>query len=281
MTPSDPLPSDKAARIAVLRRRYHDLKAAGEGLARPLDLPGPSPRDLGLAGGAVRLREILPGGWYTTLRLDRFDRLRIVNGAATPGVSVLLWNPADPSERYNSADTVKVQWTAALQKGRVLFSDMGRVMASLVEDSCAAHDTLAGGSTPRSNERNFGAADLRNSRENFVLAAGKHGLGRADIPPCLTVFAPVTVAEGGRLVWQEGRVQPGDFVELRAEMPLLVALSNCPHPLAPERIFAPRAVELIAYRGPPPAPDDLCRNATAEARRGFENTDALFGGDAP
>lgn len=281
MISTDPLPADKAGRIAALRARYFALKAAGEGAAAPLPLPAPSRRDLPLAEGPVLWRETLPGGWYTTVQLARFDRLRIVNSGATPGVSVLLWQRDEPSERYNSADTVKVQWTAALQKGRLLLSDMGRVMASLVEDSCAAHDALAGGSTPQSNVRNFGDGALRNSRENFRLAAGKHGLGRLDIPPCVTFFAPVTVGEGGRLSWQDRRVVPGDFVELRAEMPLLVALSNCPHPLAPDRVYAPTPVELVVYRGPPPEPGDMCRGATAEARRGFENTDARFGTVTP
>ena len=43
------------------------------------------------------------------------------------------WSPGTPPTRANgsiSSDTVKVQWTTALGKGRVIFSDMGRVMFS-------------------------------------------------------------------------------------------------------------------------------------------------------
>jgi hypothetical protein len=32
----------------------------------------------------------------------------------------------DTSERINCADTVKVQWSAAISKGRVILSEMGR-----------------------------------------------------------------------------------------------------------------------------------------------------------
>jgi urea carboxylase-associated protein 2 len=267
-----------AATIAANRARYEQLKAAGQG--RDLPLPPPSARDAApLIAERILHRETIPGGWYWTALLKRGQVLRLLNAAATPGVSFFAWNADDSSERYNAGDTVKVQWTAALAKGRVLLSDMGRVLASIVEDSCAAHDTLLGGSTAASNREKYGerlgADALRNTRDNFVLAAGKHGLSRRDLAPCITFFAPVVTDGEGRFHWRDGAVQPGDFVDLRAEMNLLVAVSNCPHPLAPGA-YAPQAIDAIVLRASPAAADDLCRSATAEARRAFENTDPLF-----
>lgn len=268
--------TDKATRIEALKRRYLELKAAGD-QAAPKALPGPTaPGAAPIATNMIRHRETIPGGWYWTARLNRFDRLRIVNSGATPGVSFFMWNAHDTSERYNSADTMKLQWTAALPKGRVLFSDMGRVMTSIVEDSCCAHDTVVGGSTPASNARKYGDAALRNTQENLRLAASKFGLGKRDIAPAISFFSPVRVDEAGRFTWAGGVVKPGDFVELRAEMDLLIAISNCPHPFSPGAEFAPSDIEAVIWQGPPPAADDLCRTATAEAVRGFENTDPLF-----
>ena len=224
----------------------------------------------------MQLRETLPGGWYWTGRLKHGEALRIVNSSATPGVSLFAWNARDTSERYNSADTVKVQWTSELRKGRVLFSDMGRVLFSIVEDSCGAHDTIVGGSTPASNAAKYGDAALRSTRENLVLAAAKHGLGPRDIAPVITFFAPVSVTANARLAWRENAVSPGDFVDLRAEMDLIVAVSNCPHPLAPDTAFAPGPVELVVHRAPAPGTDDACRTAAPEAARGFDNNAAYL-----
>lgn len=256
--------SDPAAQIAAHRLRYEQLKAAGQHAGLPL--PPPSPRPPPPA--QLLHREVIPAGWYWTTRLTRGQRLRIINTSATPGVSFFAWNADDTSERYNAGDTVKVQWTAALARGRVLLSDMGRVLASIVEDSCGMHDALLGGSAPQS-----GSAQ-RNTRENLVLAAGKHGLSRRDIGPCLTFFAPVQTDAQGAFHWREAALVEGDYVELRAEMNLLVALSNCPHPLAPDAEAAD--IEVLRLAAQPLADDDLCRHATAEARRAFENTDALF-----
>jgi urea carboxylase-associated protein 2 len=189
-------------------------------------------------------------------------------------VSIFLWNADDTSERYNAPDTVKVQWTARLTRGKLLLSDMGRVLASITADTCSAHDSIAGGSTPESNMRGYGVPGLRNTRDNFVLAASKHGLGARDVAACTTLFAPVQVDATGRFVWRDGVLEAGDFVDLRAEMNLIVALSNCPHPLSPGRAPEAHPVRAILWRSPAAEPDDLCRTASQEAERAFQNTDA-------
>jgi urea carboxylase-associated protein 2 len=256
------------------RARYMELK---RNAARRNEPRGKVPSALrALSAAEVLHEETIPGGWYWTTRVARGQRLRIVNPGGRASVSTLIWNADDLSERYNAGDTVKIQWKTVLGKGDVLFSDMGRVLASIVEDSGAGHDALVGGSTRASNEERYGPAPLRNARDNFCLAAAKFGLTRRDIMPCLTFFAPVRTGADGALAWS-GAVEPRSFVELRAEMNLLVALSNSPHPYDPHADYAPGPVEATLWRGLAVEPTDLCRTASEEALRGFDNTDALFG----
>jgi urea carboxylase-associated protein 2 len=255
------------------RQRYEELSAAAAEQSLTA-FPPPTPRDTAPAEMAEIIgRATIPGGWYTSLTLKCRERLRIVNVDGTAAVSLLAWNADDPSERFNHADTIKVQWTAALHKGRLLFSDMGRVILSIVEDTCGAHDVLIGGSNAATNAARYGGGH-RNTRDNFILAIAKHGLGQRDIPPCVTFFAPTYVAADGTLKWAADRRRAGDFVELRAEMDAIVALSNCPHPLDPAVKYEPGHIDIIRSRAAPISQDDLCRTATAEAIRGFDNTDA-------
>jgi urea carboxylase-associated protein 2 len=266
---------DRHAIADANRRRYEELRAAGQQLT-PKGLQQPTRLDdAPVADNAVIERRQVPGGWYTTLRLVRGETLRIIDDSGRASVSLLAWRVEDTSERINCADTVKVQWSAALSKGRMILSDMGRVMLSVTEDTSGAHDLLVGGSTPASVLEHFGTSS-RNTRENFIAAAAKVGLGIPDIPPCVTFFAPVTTGDGGRFVWRGNRKQAGDFVDLRAEMNLLVVASNCAHPLDPNGTAAPEAVTLIRHRAPPAADNDLCRTASPEAVRAFAVTDQLF-----
>ncbi len=265
---------EKRVAIETNRKRYEDLKSAGQGQA-PRALPSLTvPGAVPISDATVLHRESIPGGWYWHTTMCRGEALRITNIEGTSAVSLIAWNAHDVSERINHADTVKVQWNASLRKGRIILSDMGRVLFTIIEDSCGAHDAIVGVSNAISNSSKYGA-DHRNTRENFTLAAGKLGLLGRDIASSITFFAPIGLDKSGRFIWDGSKRKPGDFIDLRAEMNLLIALSNCPHPLDPEPSYAPGSVEVIRFK-PPSAGVDFCRAGSAEAIRAYENTDALY-----
>jgi urea carboxylase-associated protein 2 len=265
-------PTTLMAERRAHRERYEALRAAGQG-ATARALPSLTERGQTLAEPAVLHREHLPGGWYWTTRLTRGEALRIVNTAGTSAVSMIAWCEADTSERINTADTMKVQWSTGLRKGRILYTEMGRVAFSIIEDTSGAHDALVGPTTRASMAAALGAEACRNSRDNFLAAASKLGLTRRDIPLCVSFFAPVGVGAQGRFVWRSGQRTPGDFVDLRAEMDLLVVLSNAGHPLDPALCALPAPVDVIRFTAPAPERDDPCRHGCVEAERAFDFTE--------
>lgn len=259
--------SRTAEQIAADRARYEDHQRKGLQNA-PKALPGPSAVPAPPIAEPIHV-ETIPGGWYWATSLKAGDSIRISQDHGPSAMSMVAWSAKDTSERLNLPDTVKVQWTTAIGKGRVLFTDMGRVLFSVTEAASTAHDGLVGGSTAASNAARY-SGDNRNTRDNFVLVAGKLGLDRRDIPSALTFFAPVRVDGDGDFTWNDDLLVAGDYVDLRAEMDLIVAFSNCPHPLDPSPDYAPQPVTVTRFRLPVAA-DDICRTATAEALRGFQN----------
>jgi len=260
---------------AAQKARYEALKKRGREARRDFaEAPG---NPAVIEEALVLQRETLPGGWGTSMIVPRGQTLRLTAGAGCEGVSMLLFRAAEPSERLNVGDTVKLQWSAHLQRGKLLYSDMGRVLASMTDDTFGHHDALAGGSNAATNRAKYGDDGLRHTRGNFILLAAKHGLSKVDIPPCVTFFAPVMVSADGHFVWASSAVADGDYVDLRAEMDILVFISNCPHPLAPAASFAPPPVALTRWQSPEATSNDFCRTSCEEAQRGFDNTDALTG----
>ena len=225
--------------------------------------------------------EVIPPGSYWTRVLGRGQRLRITDVDAARGCSLLAYNASLLSERYNAPDTVKVQNQIFLTTGRVLLSDLGRVLFSIVDDTHGDHETLAGFSDAATVRDQFGDGsylDLRNgryrnARDNFVMALGRHGLDRRDLAMSFNPFARVRVADDGALEWVAGNDAAGAAIELRAEMRVLVALSATQHVLDPAREYAPGSLRVQVLDAQPPAPDDACRNFGDEARRAFANTD--------
>lgn len=232
----------------------------------------------------IILDEILPGGARWSKIIKRGDKIRISTEDGLGTVSALFYNADNMAERFNSADTVKIQWNAFLGKGKVLFSELGHILFSITEDTTGGMlDTIAGMNNPRILKERFGEGDFehirnryyKSDRENFLVELGKYGMGKRDIMPCLNLFSKVDVKEGSKLALSPKRPEPGSYIELRAEMNVLLVLSNTPHVME-EGEYKPSPVQLTLYKGAPVTEDDFCMNFTPEARRGFENTARYF-----
>ncbi len=233
-------------------------------------------RPAGVAAEAMLWDETIAPGGYAAKRLDRGARLRLVDLKGDACISMLLFNAERPIERLNVADTLKVQWNAYLGAGRLLLSDMGKVLMSVLEDTAGAHDAFCGASNAASNAARYGDGDNwgahPNARDRFLLATGKFGLGRKDIHPCINWFKGVTVLPDGATRFVSARC-PGQQVTFRAEMDVIVMLANCPHVLDPRPDYVVTPVRALAWRGPVTPADDPIRNATPEGLRAFLNVE--------
>ncbi len=233
---------------------------------------------------AVLWEEVVPGGAHWSGVLRRGTTLRVEDLEGGANVSMLLFNYEEQLERYNMADTLKGQHTAYLTRGNVCYSDMGRVLCSITEDTCGWHDTVCGLSNAQTVRERYGEARYqehrndyhRNAYDSLLNELSKHGLGKRDLVSNLNLFSKVTVDDRGALSFQPGNSRPGAYVDLRFEMPSLVALSTCQHVLDPDPTYHPRSIRLRALRTPPPEADDPCRNHCPENQRAFINTERLY-----
>jgi urea carboxylase-associated protein 2 len=246
---------------------------------RPLDLPPIAD---------VRWEAVIPAGTHWSGILRRGLALRIVDLEGGANLSAVFHRQEDLLERYNMADTLKAQHTAHFTSGCALYSDMGRVMASITADTLGWHDPVGGvgdaqlfrdkyGDTHYQTHRN---AMIRNGRDSLVLELAKYGLGARDLVANVNFFSKLAYGEDGSLGYVSGHSRAGDALDLRFEMNTLAAFSTAPHPLDPNPEYQPKPVKLIAYRAYAQdarvPDDDPCRSACPENGRGFINTERLF-----
>ena len=120
----------------------------------------------------------------------------------------MLFNAAEKSERLNLPDTLKCQHTAKLTAGHCLYSDMGRVLAAIVADTCGWHRQhrrriecakKCTRSTVQAAIRNCATRFYRNGTDNLLVELGKWGLGISDLLMTLNLFSRVDVDRRGRV----------------------------------------------------------------------------------
>lgn len=229
------------------------------------------------------LEETVPGGGHASLIVKRGQSLRVTDLRGGANVSMLLFNATEKSERLNLPDTLKCQHTAKLTAGHCLYSDMGRVLAAIVADTCGWHDSIGGVSNADEVQERYGIgryqerrnAFYRNGTDNLLVEMGKWGLGIQDLLMTLNLFSRVDVTDAGALDFVAGNSKAGDYVDLYAPMNTLVVLTAIQHPLDPNPEYAPKPVKLSLSRAEPGVAE-ICRTACEENVRGFINTDRFF-----
>ena len=232
---------------------------------------------------SIEYKTELDSGSHWSFRARRGTVVRLTDLSGDANVGMLFYNPEDLLERYNAPDTLKCQHTFKLTKGNCLYSDMGRIFASIVEDDLGWHETVAGNSRAEHVDAQWGKRDYQNDRnkwkqnghDSFLVELGKYGLNASDLAANLNWFSKVQISELGDMTLAEGHSKAGDSVLLRFEMDTLVLLHTCPHPLDKSTEYPRTKVRVELGVANAVAEDDYCLNYRPENGRGFKNN-ALY-----
>lgn len=200
--------------------------------------------------GAV-MDEVHPAGepWMRTLR--RGQIFRIVDLEGNQAVDTIFYSAADPLERYSLTHTIQAQGALYLGVGSRLMSSEGNAMLTIVADTCGRHDTLGGACASESNTVRYaiGKRFMHSCRDNYMLALAhsSQGLGKRDVVSNINFFMNVPVTPEGKLTFEDGLSAPGKYVEMRAEMDLIVLVSNCPQLSNPCNAYNPTPVRFLIW----------------------------------
>lgn len=232
----------------------------------------------------ILFEETVRGGGMWSFVLRRRLTLRITDIEGGANVGLMAYNADQTLDRLNLPDTLKAQYTARLTRGHVFMSDMGHALLSITTDTVGWHDPLGGHGNAEMMKSKYGEANYqekrndwyRNAHDNFLIELGKHGMGKRDLVANVNFFSRIDVDAEGKMKFHPENSGAGDYVDLRAEMNVLVILNTCQHPLDTTLKYAPKPVKLSVRQTPLPAADDYCRKFRQENERSFILTERLF-----
>lgn len=197
-------------------------------------------------------REIVPAGNYWMHTLRKGQTFRIFDLEGNQAADTLFFNAADPHERYSATDTIREQGNIYLTAGTVLMSDLCNPMLTITADTVGRHDTLGGACATESNTVRYALEkkSMHACRDSFLLAVAEnehYGLDKRDIAHNINFFMNVPVTPSGGLAFADGLSAPGKYVELRAEMDVIVLISNCPQLNNPCNAYNPTPIEVLIW----------------------------------
>ncbi|MGW4214398.1 urea amidolyase associated protein UAAP2 [Lentzea sp. NPDC004789] len=199
-----------------------------------------------VAGEVVLDERVAPNAsWSAVVRAGHV--LTIVDVGGNQSGDCLIYNAADTEERYSVPDTLAWQGNAYVRTGTVLRSNLGNPLMTVVGNEIDRQDTIGGACSKESNTLRYGHHVMfhHGCRENFLSEGQKHGLGLRDLVSNLNWFMNVPVEADGALGIVDGMSAPGKRVAVRADVDVLVLVSNCPQMNNPCNDFNPTPLRMI------------------------------------
>jgi len=229
----------------------------------------------------VLYEDEIPGGAHWSMMMRAGTCLRLIDKEGGANVGMLFYNPSNKLERYNAPDTLKCQHTFKLTRGNCLYSDMGRIFCSIIEDSVGWHDTVGANTTKKIVAEKWGEHNYQdyqndwylNGYDSFLVEFAKYGMSERDMAANLNLFSKIEVDDSGNMSFVAGNSKAGDSIVLRFEMDTLVMFHTCPHPMSTLVEYPKKPVVYQISKSDEVSSDDFCRNFREENQRGFKNTE--------
>jgi len=197
--------------------------------------------------GKVVREWIIPAREYSAFTMRRRQILRFVDIEGKQVPDIVCFNEHDLSEHLNMGNSVLLNKRRELRREDVLYSVICNPMMTICGYSNEESYSYGPMCSEELNRIRYGAPGTRNCRDNFAMALAPWGFNRRQIPNAFVPFMRVEVEADGTMEIKEPTSRPGDFYDLRAEMDLLVAVSNCPQERNPCNGFKPTPMGMIIY----------------------------------
>ncbi len=194
---------------------------------------------------------VVEAGDPFVLEVKSGQTLRIVDLEGNQAVDTIFYNAHDYADRYSAQDTIREQANIYLTTGTQLLSTNGNVLLTITADTCGRHDTLGGACAAESNMVRYDLSKryMHACRNSFMkgLQLWNHGMDKRDITSNINFFMNVPVTPDGILTFEDGVSDAGKYVQLRAEMDVLMVISNCPQLNNPCNGYNPTPVEILIW----------------------------------
>jgi uncharacterized protein len=182
---------------------------------------------------------LVPGGFGRSIRAPRGARITVIDLYGQQAGDFVAVAQEDVTEGLSGVETRRALLSLYIKAGDLLYSNRGRPMLQLIEDTIGVHDYSVPACDPSRYEVDFGIPGHRNCLENMHEALKPYGIGVLELPEPFNLFQNSPVTVDGRTGVVDPPSGPGDRVTLVALMDVICALSPCPQDIIPGNGLAP------------------------------------------
>jgi uncharacterized protein YcgI (DUF1989 family) len=182
----------------------------------------------------------------TAFLLEKGQILRVIDPQGEQVSDLVCFAQADPAEWLSSGRSIDYANTIYLTAGHILYSNRSRPMFTILEDRVGRHDFLLTPCSPQTFEILYEGHEGYHPScfENLHRNLAPFGIAEDAIPTTFNIFMNVDVLPSGELKIGPPLSKAGDFIDLRAEMDLIVGVTACSAEMSNNYSFKPIDLEI-------------------------------------
>jgi uncharacterized protein YcgI (DUF1989 family) len=179
--------------------------------------------------------------------LNKGSLLKVIDPQGEQVSDMVLFNAADIREKISSGKTLDFENTILITKGHHLWSNRGRKIMEILEDTNGRNDFLLAPCSPDTFEIIYNNPHYHPSCfENLHINLAQYNIQPDDIPTAFNIFMNVQFAADGKLSVDPPQSKAGDYVLFEAKIDLIVGLTACSAEQSNNYSFKPIEYEIIA-----------------------------------
>lgn len=160
--------------------------------------------------------------------LKKGEVLHVIDPLGEQVSDMVLFNANDTREKISAGKTFDFEETILITEGNKLWSNKGRKMAIITEDTNGRNDFLLAPCSPETFKIMYGINnDHPSCAENLAKSLEPFGIEPEDIPTAFNIFMNVQFQPSGKISVEPPTTQPGDYLCVKALMDLVVGLTAC------------------------------------------------------
>jgi uncharacterized protein YcgI (DUF1989 family) len=160
--------------------------------------------------------------------MKKGQRIRVIDLEGKQVADLVAFNLADKKEKLSTAVTIDNNSSLNILIGDCLFSNQYNKLLKVVADTVKKHDLLYPACSPAMYRNQYKITDYHPScLENLSIVLKKYGISVDQIPEPFNIFMNTSADLDGKVTIDEPLSNAGDYIELRAEMDLVVGIAAC------------------------------------------------------
>ncbi len=177
--------------------------------------------------------------------LERGQIVRIIDSQGEQVSDLTAFNRVDTREWLSSGRSLDYANTIYLTTGHTLYSNRSNPMFTILEDRVGKHDFLYTPCSPETFSILYGhQGEHPSCFDNLTESLAPYGITPDAIPTTFNIFMNVDVLPNGELKLGPPASRAGDYLDLRAEMDVIVGVTACSAEMSNNYSFKPIDVEV-------------------------------------